>query len=143
MAIIVCRETPTASASSAWVKFFCSRNFLIWLIRGIKYQKQARGLHYILDADESAHYNGVIPSEQYYQYTGTASVNLGTIPRWRTYTTLDWANHGVDAFVGVTWVDSVTDIGTGGDDNPRPECGVCEQQDGGGRRGRLGGNDVC
>jgi iron complex outermembrane recepter protein len=58
----------------------------------------------------------LIPSEQYYQYTGTASVNLGTIPRWRTYTTLDWANHGVDAFVGVTWVDSVTDIGTGGDD---------------------------
>jgi iron complex outermembrane receptor protein len=57
----------------------------------------------------------LIPTEQYYQYTATASVNLGTVPRWRTYTTLDWTNHGLDAFVGVTWVDSVTDIGTGGD----------------------------
>src|SRR4051812_7904931 len=31
MAIIVCRETPTAAASSSWVMLFCSRVFLTWL----------------------------------------------------------------------------------------------------------------
>jgi iron complex outermembrane receptor protein len=55
-----------------------------------------------------------IPTEAYYNYTGTASVNEGSIPRWRTYTTLDWKNFGADAFVGMTWVDSMNDWGAGG-----------------------------
>jgi len=58
----------------------------------------------------------LIPSEQYYQYTGLASVNLGTVPKWRTYTTIDWQDRGLEATVGVTYVASVTDVGTGGDD---------------------------
>ena len=58
----------------------------------------------------------LIPSEPYYDYVGTTSVNLGTVSRLRSYTTLDWSNHGLDGFVGVTWVDSGTDVGTGGDD---------------------------
>jgi len=58
----------------------------------------------------------LVPSEPYYQYVGTTSVNLGTVSRYRTYTTLDYSNKGAEAFVGVTWVSSGTDIGTGGDD---------------------------
>jgi len=58
----------------------------------------------------------IIPSEPFYEYTGTASQNLGTVPKWRTTTTLDWSNHGVDAFVTGTYVSSVTDVGVGGDD---------------------------
>jgi len=56
-----------------------------------------------------------VPSEPYYEYVGSATTINGTTPRWRTYTTLDWKNFGFDAFVGVTFVDSVTDNGTGGD----------------------------
>jgi iron complex outermembrane receptor protein len=58
----------------------------------------------------------LIPSEPFYQYAGYASTNEGTLPKWRTYTTVDYKEAGWDAFVAMTWVDSVTDIGTGGDD---------------------------
>jgi iron complex outermembrane receptor protein len=56
-----------------------------------------------------------VPSEPFFEYIGSATQINGTTPRWRTYTTLDWKNFGFDAFVGVTFVDSVTDHGTGGD----------------------------
>ena len=62
-----------------------------------------------------------IPTEGYYQYAGhatggsTSSSSQGTIPRWRTYTTLEWKYEGVDARIGHTFVPSVTDIGPGGD----------------------------
>jgi iron complex outermembrane receptor protein len=58
----------------------------------------------------------LIPSEPYYQYAGYTSTNEGTVPKWRTYTTVDWKMDGMDAFIGMTYVASVTDIGTGGDD---------------------------
>ncbi len=58
----------------------------------------------------------LIPTEPFYQYSGYASVNEGTVPKWRTYTTFDWKKDGFDVVVGVTYVSSVTDIGTGGDD---------------------------
>ena len=56
----------------------------------------------------------IIPSEKYYQYAGDASTNEGTIPKWRTYTTLSYKNAGFDAVAGVTYVESVQDIGVGG-----------------------------
>jgi iron complex outermembrane receptor protein len=59
-----------------------------------------------------------IPTENYYQYAGTASgggsSSQGTIPRWRTYTTLEWKSHGTDLQIGHTYVPSVDDIGPGG-----------------------------
>jgi iron complex outermembrane receptor protein len=59
----------------------------------------------------------LIPTEPYYEYAGTASqVQGGTIPKWRTNTTLDWSDKGADVFLGVTYVDSVIDVGVGGDD---------------------------
>jgi iron complex outermembrane receptor protein len=58
----------------------------------------------------------LIPTEPFYQYSGYASVNEGTVPKWRTYTTLDWKKDGLDAVIGVTYISSVQDIGTGGDD---------------------------
>jgi iron complex outermembrane receptor protein len=58
----------------------------------------------------------LIPTEQYYEYAGTASQNVGSVPKWRTNTTFDWSNKGVDAFVSVTYVSSITDVGVGGDD---------------------------
>jgi iron complex outermembrane receptor protein len=56
----------------------------------------------------------LIPTEPYYEYTGTATINEGTLPKWRTYTQLDWKNWGAEAFVGVTWIDSVTNEDVGG-----------------------------
>ena len=62
-----------------------------------------------------------IPTEDYFQYAGhatggsTSSSSQGTIPRWRTYTTLDWKYQGIDMFIGHTYVPTVTDIGPGGD----------------------------
>ncbi len=57
----------------------------------------------------------LIPTEPYYQYAGYASTNAGTVPKWRTHTTLDYNNAGVDAFIAMTYVSSVQDIGVGGD----------------------------
>jgi iron complex outermembrane receptor protein len=57
----------------------------------------------------------IIPSEPYYNYTGTASTEQTTVPKWRTYTTANWRMSGWDATVGLTWIDSVEDIGAAGD----------------------------
>ena len=60
-----------------------------------------------------------IPTEGYYQYaghaSGLASSSQGTIPRWRTHTTLEWTQGAYDAVVAQTLIPSVTDIGPGGD----------------------------
>jgi iron complex outermembrane receptor protein len=56
----------------------------------------------------------LIPTEPYYQYAGTVTINEGTIPKWRTYTQLDWKNWGAEAFVGVTWIDSAENEDVGG-----------------------------
>jgi iron complex outermembrane receptor protein len=61
----------------------------------------------------------ILPTQDYYQYAGTASGNayanaVGTIPRWRTYTTLDWKFHGFDVLLGYTFIPTVLDIGSGG-----------------------------
>ena len=66
-----------------------------------------------------------IPTENYYQYAGTASgggsSSQGTIPRWRTYSTLDWKFNGVDLQIGHTYIPSVEDIGAGGSAASTPE----------------------
>jgi len=56
-----------------------------------------------------------LPTEQFYNYTGEASQNEGTIPKWRTYSTVSWKNFGAEAVIGVTYVSSVQDVGVGGD----------------------------
>ncbi len=61
----------------------------------------------------------ILPTENYYQYAGTSSANgfanaVGTIPRWRTYSTLDWKDHGFDVLLGYTFVPTVDDVGSGG-----------------------------
>lgn len=75
-----------------------------------------------------------IPTENYYQYAGTASgggsSSQGTIPRWRTYTTLEWKFHGIDALIGHTYIPSVVDIGPGGSAASAPQhMGDYEQFD--------------
>ena len=56
-----------------------------------------------------------IPTEPFYNYTGEATQNLGTVPKWRTYTTASWKNFGAEAVIGVTYISSVEDQGVGGD----------------------------
>lgn len=51
------------------------------------------------------------------QYAGNASnlgVFAGTLPKYRFYSTVDWAFHGLDITVGNTYVSSVEDTGAGG-----------------------------
>jgi iron complex outermembrane receptor protein len=55
----------------------------------------------------------VLPTEPYFEYTGTASTLNSTVPRWRTYTTFDWNDAGFDGVLGVTYISSVQDIGAG------------------------------
>jgi iron complex outermembrane receptor protein len=62
----------------------------------------------------------LIPTEPFYNYVAQASQNNGTVPRWRTYTTLDWNYQGFDAFVGLTYIMNVTDVGVGGDSQSKP-----------------------
>lgn len=56
------------------------------------------------------------PTDAFYSYIGKVSDNVGTIPRWAGYSTIDWTKHGLDAFLGITYVEGVTDVGVGGDD---------------------------
>lgn len=75
-----------------------------------------------------------IPTENYYQYAGTASgggsSSQGTIPRWRTYTTLDWKLGAYEAEIGHTFIPSVVDIGPGGSAaTPAEHVGDYEQFD--------------
>jgi iron complex outermembrane receptor protein len=56
-----------------------------------------------------------LPTEDYFQYAGHATQNNGTLPRYRTYTTLTWSYYGADATVANTFIPTVTDIGAGGD----------------------------
>jgi iron complex outermembrane recepter protein len=69
----------------------------------------------------------VLPSEDYYQYAGHLALNQqsvsgegGTIPRWRTYTTIEWRKSGFDALVAHSFVPTVTSIGPGGSGSTPP-----------------------
>lgn len=62
-----------------------------------------------------------LPTQNYYQYAGHVSTTEedvagqgGTVPRWRTYTTLTWKKSGFSLFAAHTFVPTVTDIGSGG-----------------------------
>jgi iron complex outermembrane receptor protein len=56
-----------------------------------------------------------LPTEDYFQYAGHATQNNGTLPRYRTYTTLNWMYRGANVTVANTFIPTVTDIGAGGD----------------------------
>ena len=76
-----------------------------------------------------------IPTEGYYDYVGTASgggsSSQGTIPRWRTYSTMDWTKGGFEVEVGHTYIPSVADVGPGGFYSTSPvHVGDYEQFDG-------------
>jgi iron complex outermembrane receptor protein len=66
-----------------------------------------------------------LPTERYYQYSGYAteggSGSNGTIPKWRTYTTINWTYGDFDAFLGHTYIPSVIDIGPGGSAPTTPQ----------------------
>ena len=85
----------------------------------IDYKKKIEGVGKFELSSTWTWYNSyeeeLVPTEPFYQYAGYASTNAGTVPKWRTYTTLDWSNFGVDVFAGLTYVESVQDIGVGGD----------------------------
>jgi iron complex outermembrane receptor protein len=55
-----------------------------------------------------------VPSEDYYQYAGSATQNVGTVPRYRTYTTLTWKYHSWKLVTNNTFIPAVWDLGTGG-----------------------------
>ncbi len=60
----------------------------------------------------------VIPQQSFYEYAGTAT-NGGTgvqgiLPKFRSYTTLDWSLGRFDVVLGNTYVSAVTDLGVGG-----------------------------
>ncbi|HXQ82277.1 MAG TPA: TonB-dependent receptor [Opitutaceae bacterium] len=69
----------------------------------------------------------VLPTENYYQYAGHVSTTEeivagqgGTVPRWRTYTTVGWREKGWNFVAAQTFVPSVTDIGSGGSNSSPP-----------------------
>jgi iron complex outermembrane recepter protein len=56
------------------------------------------------------------PSQPFYSYIGKVSQTVGTIPRWDSYTTIDWSKQGMDAFLGLTYTEGMTDVDVGGSD---------------------------
>jgi iron complex outermembrane receptor protein len=64
-----------------------------------------------------------VTSEPFYEYAGFATKLIGgagTVPTYRTYTTLSWRNQAWDAFVAHTFIPGVDDIGTGGSSASAP-----------------------
>jgi iron complex outermembrane receptor protein len=64
-----------------------------------------------------------VTTEPFYEYAGAATKIIGgagTVPTYRTFTTLTWRNRAWDAFVSHTFVPSVDDIGTGGSSASAP-----------------------
>ncbi len=75
----------------------------------------------------------ILPTQNYYQYAGHVSTIAsntenessgggegGTIPRWKTYTSITWKGRGVEFLVAQTFIPQVTDIGSGGADESPP-----------------------
>jgi iron complex outermembrane receptor protein len=64
-----------------------------------------------------------VTTEPFYEYAGAATKIIGgagTVPTYRTFTTLTWRNRAWDAFISHTFVPSVDDIGTGGSSASAP-----------------------
>jgi iron complex outermembrane receptor protein len=55
-----------------------------------------------------------MPTESWYEYAGTVSQNLGTIPRWTAFSTLKWTYNGFEVDINDKYVPSVNDVGPGG-----------------------------
>jgi iron complex outermembrane receptor protein len=55
-----------------------------------------------------------LPTLPYYSYLGDVSQNQGTVPRWRTFSTVDWKYRGWGATINHTFVPSLADVGPGG-----------------------------
>jgi iron complex outermembrane recepter protein len=69
----------------------------------------------------------VLPSENYFQHAGhvdqvaaVAQNEGGTTPRYRSYTSLKWSYQGVDLLAALTYIPTVTDIGSGGSNSSPP-----------------------
>ena len=89
----------------------------------VEYTHKTASLGDFTFATEATFYSSYLiqvqPNENYFQYAGSTSSNafanaVGTIPRWRTYSTIDWKDHGFDVLLGYTFVPTVEDTGTGG-----------------------------
>jgi iron complex outermembrane recepter protein len=75
----------------------------------------------------------ILPTQNYFQYAGHVSTIAsntenessgggegGTIPRWKTYTSITWKYKGVELLAAQTFIPQVTDIGSGGADESPP-----------------------
>jgi iron complex outermembrane recepter protein len=85
----------------------------------------------------------ILPTQNYYQYAGHVSTIAsntegessgggegGTIPRWKTYTSLTWQDKGIEVLAAQTFIPHVTDIGSGGaDESPALTVASFQQWD--------------
>jgi iron complex outermembrane receptor protein len=55
-----------------------------------------------------------IPTQPYYNYLGNSSQNEGTVPHYKTYTTLDWKVKHWKVTLANFYVPSIKDVGSGG-----------------------------
>ena len=56
----------------------------------------------------------IVPTQPYYSYLGQTSINDGTVPHYKVYSTLTWDFHGFRTTIGNLFVPSVIDAGSGG-----------------------------
>jgi len=56
----------------------------------------------------------IVPTQPYYSYLGETSINDGTVPHYKVYSTFTWDFHGLSTTVGNLFVPSVVDAGSGG-----------------------------
>lgn len=85
----------------------------------------------------------ILPTQNYYQFAGHVSTIAsntenessgggegGTIPRWKTYTSITWKYKGLEVLAAQTFIPQVTDIGSGGaDESPALTVASFQQWD--------------
>ena len=59
-----------------------------------------------------------LPSQKFYEYAGTATNGgtgvQGVLPKFRSYSSVNWGYHGFDLTIANTYVSAVQDLGAGG-----------------------------
>jgi iron complex outermembrane receptor protein len=98
---------------------------------GVRERSLAVNVDYVLDTDKYGTFTidttgaiflsykfQALPTQPFYEYAGTATNGgtgvQGTLPKYRFYTSVDWAFQGWDVTVGNTFISSVEDLGVGG-----------------------------
>lgn len=120
-------QISTRPSASIWI-VAPTINLSGQLTRGtdlsVEYDRETDSLGKFVFKSTAVIYNteqlDLLPIQPYYSYIGQTSVNEGTVPHWRTFTTIDWYYRGLQFTIAHTFIPTVKDVGSGGSNASAP-----------------------